>query len=114
MKWVFTAALFLVFQTKNCNKEKSIPTPACILDKIDAIEHLPKYNPPATVRRYRYGSTYVYLFSSPCCDQFNYVYDKNCRIICAPSGGITGQGDGGCRNFFTVATDETLIWQDTR
>jgi len=114
MKWVLMAALFLAFQAKKCNKEKPIPTPACILDKIEAVQHLPKDNPPVAVHRYRYGNTYVFLFSSPCCDQYNYVYDKNCSIICAPSGGITGNGDGGCPNFFKVATDETLIWQDTR
>src|SRR5262252_3563436 len=114
MKWVFTATLFIFLQSQNCNKEKPIRIPVCIQDKIEAIQHLPKYNPPATVRRYFYLNNYVYLFSSDCCDQLNYVYDKNCNIICAPNGGISNKGDGRCSNFFTVATEETLIWQDSR
>jgi len=114
MKWVFTAMLLLILQSQSCNKERPVRVPGCIQDKIEAIQQFPKYNPPATVRRYLYRNNYVYLFSSDCCDQFNYVYDKNCTIICAPSGGISGKGDGRCSNFFTVATEETLIWQDTR
>ena len=114
MKWVFTAMLLLILQSQSCNKERPVRVPGCIQDKIEAIQQFPKYNPPATVRRYLYRNNYVYLFSSDCCDQFNYVYDKNCAIICAPSGGISGKGDGRCSNFFTVATEETLIWQDTR
>lgn len=38
----------------------------------------------------------VYLSMSPCCDQFNKLYDADGRFICAPSGGLTGQGDGRC------------------
>jgi hypothetical protein len=56
----------------------------------------------------------VYLFSADCCDQFNYLYDKDCNVICAPSGGFTGRGDGACANFKEMATDETLVWQDKR
>lgn len=114
MNWFFAAILFVILQSQRCNKDKAIRVPPCIQDRIEAIQQLPKYNPPATVYRYLFGNNYVYLFSSDCCDQYNYLYDKNCNILCAPSGGINGKGDGRCANFFTVATDETLVWKDPR
>lgn len=38
----------------------------------------------------------AYLFVAPCCDQFNVLYDAQGRRLCAPSGGLTGRGDGRC------------------
>ncbi len=114
MRLLFAAILLVFLQSKSCKKETSIRVPPCILDKIEAIEQQPKFNPPATVYRYRYEDKYVYLFSSDCCDQYNYLYDKDCNVICAPSGGYIGRGDGRCSNFKEMASDETLIWKDTR
>jgi hypothetical protein len=114
MKGLIAAVLFIILQSEGCKKERTIRLPPCIQGKIEAISQQPKYNPPATVYRYLYGDRYVYLFSSDCCDQYNYVYDKDCNVICAPSGGITGRGDGRCSNFRQVAGDETLIWKDPR
>ncbi|HEV8283956.1 MAG TPA: hypothetical protein VGQ09_06585 [Chitinophagaceae bacterium] len=114
MKWLFTTILLSILQSHGCKKDKPIRVPPCIQEKIEAILELPKYNPPATVYRYLYGDRYVYLFSSDCCDQYNYLYDKDCNVICAPSGGIMGRGDGRCSNFRQVVTDETLIWKDER
>jgi hypothetical protein len=114
MRWLVIILLLIVLQSQSCKRERAIRLPPCVQDKIEALQQQPKYNPPASVYRYLYGNRYVYLFSSNCCDQYNYLYDKDCNVICAPSGGITGRGDGGCSNFKKVATDETLIWKDTR
>ena len=113
MKLPVAALLFIISQSQSCKKQ-TMKLPACIQDKIEAIQQRPRYNPPATVYRYLYADKYVYLLSSDCCDQYNYLYDRDCNIICAPSGGITGRGDNKCSNFRQVATDETLIWKDTR
>jgi hypothetical protein len=113
MKWLAVLSL-IAWHSQTCNKEGNIKIPSCISEKIEAIKQQPKYNPPATVSRYSYKSQYVYFFSSDCCDQYNYLYDKNCNIICAPSGGITGKGDGKCADFRQEATGETLIWKDPR
>jgi hypothetical protein len=113
MKWMVLVLLF-VFQSAECNKDTTVKIPGCIREKIEAILQQPKYNPPATVYRYSYNSQYVYLFSSNCCDQYNYLYDKNCNMICAPTGGITGKGDGKCPDFKQQATGETLVWKDPR
>ena len=114
MKECLAIILLLTLEAHNCNKKSSVSIPPCIQDKIEAIMQQPRYNPPATVYRYLYTDKYVYFFSSNCCDQFNYLYDKDCKVICAPSGGITGRGDGRCSNFKQMASDETLVWKDTR
>jgi len=113
MKWI-VGILVLSLKMGNCNKERTIRIPPCIQEKIEAIKQQPKYNPPATVYRYLYMGKNVYLFSSDCCDQYNYLFDKDCNVICAPSGGITGRGDGRCSNFKQMASEETLIWKDPR
>ena len=114
MKILFAGVIITLLQSHSCNKNSDPKIPPCILGKIEAIQQVPKYNPPASVYRYVYGDKYVYLISSDCCDQYNYLYDKGCNVICAPNGGITGKGDGRCRNFSDVATGETLIWKDPR
>lgn len=48
------------------------------------------------LRLYSYRGRPAYLLNSPCCDQFNYLYDAEGRILCAPSGGLSGRGDGRC------------------
>ena len=113
MKWL-ALIIFVLLQSRNCNKEGTVRVPPCIGEKIDAIQQLPKYNPPATVYRYSYQNQYVYLISSNCCDQYNYLYDKNCNVICAPTGGLTGRGDGRCADFKQNATGEVLVWKDPR
>ena len=112
MKLIIALSCFLILQSQSCKKD--IKLPVCVQDKIEAIKQQPKYNPPATVYRYKYMNKYVYLFSSDCCDQYNYLYDENCNVICAPSGGLTGMGDNKCPNFKDIATEETLIWKDDR
>jgi len=114
IKSLIAPVLFIFLQSQGCKKERGIRVPPCIQSKFEAISQQPKYNPPATVYRYLLADRYVYLFSSDCCDQYNYVYDKDCNVICVPSGGIAGRGDGRCSNFTQVASDETLIWKDQR
>ena len=95
---------------------RSIPLnlPKCIQARIDSIKKEPVWNPPATVYSYVYKNQTVYGFSANCCDQYNVIVDVNCKVICSPSGGITGAGDGQCPDFQKNATNETLVWQDNR
>ena len=88
--------------------------PSCIRIKIEAIKKEPRWNPPAQVDEYTYNGKTVFLFSADCCDQYNMLYDNNCNTICAPSGGITGKGDGKCSDFFKTAKFIKLIWKDPR
>src|SRR5262245_14102405 len=41
-----------------------------------------------------YADEPVYLIPSPRCDKYDYFYDSRGVILCAPSGGFTGRGDG--------------------
>jgi hypothetical protein len=61
--------------------------------------------------QYRYNGQIVYLTVADCCDRYNYLYDSNCKLICAPSGGFSGQGDGKCTDFADKAKDGVLVWK---
>ena len=115
MKVLLLLISLLMITAKECSKIKpSASLPACIQQKIDAIKKEPKWNPPAEVHEYSYNGKTVYLFSSPCCDQYNVAYDTDCKTVCAPSGGMTGKGDQKCKDFKTAATHIRLVWKDGR
>ena len=113
MKYLILAVLLPFAAGSDCNKPKQV-TPSCIQQKIDVIKAQPKWNPPAEINEYLYNNQHVYLFSSPCCDQFNMLYDESCNAICAPSGGFTGRGDGKCAGFRDSAKHVRLVWKDER
>jgi hypothetical protein len=106
--------LTLPFLAKPSCKSKQAAIPSCIQQKIDEIKSQPKWNPPAEITEYLYQEKHVYLFSSPCCDQYNMLYDENCNPICAPSGGYTGRGDSKCEDFKDKAKLVKLVWKDDR
>ena len=103
--------LALPLMNKKCGKNKNL-IPACVQQRVEAIQKEPRWSPPAEVNEYSYKGKQVYLFTSNCCDQYNSLYDGDCNNICAPSGGLTGKGDGKCDDFLKVATHIKLIWKD--
>ena len=109
-------ALCLVFLVWiSCTKTSTQDTiPVCISDKINAIQNEAVRNPPAKLYQYTYQNHTVYFFSSFCCDVFSELYDRNCNLICHPDGGITGMGDGRCKDFLKYRQNEKLIWEDKR
>lgn len=112
MKFIFLL-LVLPLVNQKCQKQKNT-IPACIQQKIEMIKKEPKWNPPAEVNEYTYNDERVFLFSSPCCDQYNNLYDKDCNLVCAPSGGYTGKGDNKCPEFLSKAKHVRLVWKDDR
>ena len=88
--------------------------PAWINQLITSFENQPVGNPPQSIWRYEYKGEQVYYIPAQCCDQFSQLYDARGILLCAPDGGFTGKGDGRCPDFFSLRTDETLIWQDPR
>ena len=108
--------LLLVFPLINeqCNNKRNGKVPACILERIEEIKKENKWNPPAEINEYEFQGKTVYLISSACCDQYNSLVDSDCQVICAPSGGITGKGDGKCNDFTDVAKYTRQIWKDER
>ena len=112
MKSLLLLILFIPLLAMNCSKNKEVPS--CVNEKIDQIKTEPKWNPAAEVNEYIYQGKHVFLFSSDCCDQYNMLYDGTCNYLCAPSGGITGGGDGKCSDFYNAAKFIRLVWKDPR
>ena len=111
MKFIFFL-LALPLLNNKCDKKNKIPV--CIQARIDQLAKEPKQNPAAEVNEYNYNGKRVFLFNSPCCDQFNYLYDADCNTLCAPNGGYTGKGDQKCNDFADKATHVKLVWKDER
>ncbi|MBX2899178.1 MAG: hypothetical protein KF775_05995 [Cyclobacteriaceae bacterium] len=66
---------------------------------------------PLEIWRYRFDNKIVYYLVGDCCDQYNSVYDLNCNLLCHPSGGIAGSGDGRCPGFHNTARQGELLWK---
>lgn len=71
-------------------------------------------NPPLSIWQYRYNGEIVYYFPPQCCDIPSTLLDEKQNRICSPDGGMTGDGDGKCSDFFKVRTEEKLLWRDSR
>ena len=109
MKQLLAVTIILFF----CSCSRKL-VPSCIQDKISEIRAQPRWNPPAQVNEYEYNGQKVFLITADCCDQFITLVDEKCNYICAPSGGITGSGDGKCKDFFQTAKHIRLVWKDER
>lgn len=104
----------LIFLNISCEKSNlNIDAPNCIENEIKKIKIEEVRNPPAQVWKWEVDGLTYYYITSDCCDQYNYLYNNNCDIICAPDGGLTGSGDGNCPNFIGPIK-KTLIWKDNR
>lgn len=124
MKLKFKLALVFISMTLGfCTKstdviqeenQKLSLAPSGVQAKIQEIKTQLKSNQTATLYRYSYKGQLVYLITSDCCDQYNYLYDENSNIICAPSGGITGLGDGRCTDFTSTRSNSLLLWKESR
>ena len=104
----------LVLTLSGCTKHiDPVRIPACITGIIRQKQAEPKTNPPATVEQWKVdGQTYYYI-TSDCCDQYNNLYDENCNYVCAPDGGLSGNGDHNCPDF-TGPIEKTIVWTDKR
>ncbi len=107
--------LLLPLLASQCQEQ---PTPECqgrsIQTIIDELKAKPKANPAAEVWAYTYQNQKVYRVTADCCDQYETLYDACLNVLCAPSGGFGGGGDGRCPQFYQDATDKQLVWRDPR
>ena len=51
---------------------------------------------PRAVFELRYGDGVAYYVKAGCCDQLDPLVDARGVLLCHPSGGFTGRGDGKC------------------
>ncbi len=65
-----------------------------VRQQIDAYEMPTSEAVSQVTRKVIYADKPGYLIPSPCCDKVDYLYDSRGAIVCAPSGGFAGRGDG--------------------
>ena len=94
----------IVFILVSCSDIVLEDVPACITDRIS--------DTTIRVDEYFYDGQRVYSIENPpvCCDQLFYIINYNCEEVCAPSGGLGGNGDGRCPNFNDEAVFLRTIW----
>lgn len=114
MKTRLFILLTFCFSFVGCSQSISPENPEWVENLIVQFKKEPEGNPPQSIWRYNYKGKIVYYVPPQCCDQFSTLYDENGNELGAPDGGMTGNGDGRFPDFFTVRTDEKLIWQDLR
>lgn len=71
------------------------------------------FNSPESLTKCEYNDQTVYFIASGCCDFLDPLMDENGIQICAPSGGITGRGDGKCTDYFETRSNCELVWEKT-
>ena len=86
--------------------------PPCIRNLINGKYKNEPEEAPVRIDEYLYNGQQVYLFMGPCCDNYDVLYDKNCKEICAPTGGFSGRGDGKCPDFTKESKLIRTIWNN--
>lgn len=114
MKQMIFIAILITLTSVECKKEDLKEIPECIVTHINAIKEAKVWNPPARLYRYQYKGQTVYYFPPRCCDIPSTLFNAECNVICAPDGGFTGKGNGGCPDFSKERSEEELLWEDKR
>lgn len=99
----------------NCAPEPEIALPEFLEQLTADFEAEDQSESPGSIWRYEYkGAIVYYIPPSPCCDRLSTLYDESGEILCSPDGGITGDGNGGCADFFESRSAEFRVWTDAR
>ncbi len=123
MKYLLVLLVFPFLSASECGKKKKKKIednkeavkdsiPVCLRKLIENSNKEIPPNAPVQIDEYSYNGKTVFLLTAQCCDQFNTLYDDSCKMICSPSGGITGRGDRTCDNFSKNASFVKLVWKN--
>lgn len=82
--------------------------------KIWEFQSQPVTNAPRVVSKAAYDGKTVYYIAAVCCDIPSQLFDEDGKLICYPSGGIAGGGDGKCKQFVLDKPALSTVWQDAR
>ena len=66
---------------------------------------------PRAVFEVRYGDGVAYWVQAGCCDQLDPLVDARGVLVCYPSGGFTGRGDGKCPGALPPPADRREVWR---
>ena len=112
-RYCIVSSVLLIFVVGCAPKGRGDRPP--FVDKLIAqFEASPKKNPPGSIWKYTYKGRVVFYVPPSCCDVPSELYNSDGDVICAPDGGMTGDGDGKCADFFDTRTEEHLVWTDHR
>lgn len=121
IKLVIVLAIFLsVFSQANSafacfkKKHKKEEVPAWIKDKIKQLEAEKPHQFKSYIAQFDYHGKKVFYIPADCCDQLNPLYDESGNLLCYPSGGFSGKGDGRCSDFELDPKTKKVIWEDVR
>ena len=66
---------------------------------------------PRAVYEVRRGDGIAYYVKAGCCDQLDPLVDARGVLVCYPSGGFTGRGDGKCPQALPPEADRREVWR---
>ena len=70
-----------------------------------------KLEPGSAVLKYSIAGQDYYELPTPCCDQLVPLYDSTGQLVCHPSGGFAGRGDGKCGTLFSRPVKAEVVWK---
>lgn len=123
MKYLLILLVFPILSASECGKKKNKKddvtdtemakdsVPVCVRKLLNESMKTVPEDEPEQVDEYLYNGKTTYLLTAQCCDQFNTLYDDSCKVICSPTGGITGRGDLKCEDFSKSAKHIKMIWK---
>ena len=129
-KWIAFSVLGLSLVSLSACAQKTEPVTAAVAPaspkpqlnttvpwlqaKIWEFQSQPVTNPPRVVSKAVYEGKTVYYLAPICCDIPSQLFDEDGKLICYPSGGITGRGDGKFASFVVDKPALSTVWQDAR
>ena len=66
---------------------------------------------PRAVFQVAYGNGVAYYTLAGCCDQLDPLVDASGVLVCYPTGGYTGHGDGKCDGALPPASQWREVWR---
>ncbi len=66
---------------------------------------------PRAVFQVRYGGGVAFYVQAGCCDQLDPLVDANGVLVCYPTGGYTGLGDGKCPGALPPVGERREVWR---
>jgi len=113
-RWLWLVAAVALGCTPPGTAVQPDETPAWLKQLIARLESEPVANPPASIVQYQYQGAMVYYLPPRCCDIPGTLFSAKGEVVCQPDGGMTGDGDGKCGDFFDLAKQDRVVWRDGR
>ncbi len=85
--------------------------PAWLAARVADYDAQPARTAPAAVFALPWQGSTAYLVTAACCDQYNPLYDARGVLVCHPSGGFTGRGDGKCPAPLPPDAQRREVWR---